>query len=256
MSATVANALKKLARHLQLPEDMPAEQIVHAAARRRFLRFSTLAAATAGGAALFSNQLTELSQAASTSSGTVIRYTNDRLRFHYRSFYDHEIDHVKFLQNALGSNAQPLPNFRNLVQPDLESFIATSQMLENNDTAAYRSSAPYIYSPTVLQNAASIGLVEARHAGFINNLVNDPVTGYVEDLGEDQDFEPALTIDQIVKNASPFIANLNGGTPLTFSTTPSTRNDIAIQNFALRLEALGMNYYMTNVPRFFPKTSS
>ena len=69
------------------------------------------------------------------------------------------------------------------------------------------------------------------HAGYLNVLLDQVMTYNVEKQAPS--FEVALTPDQVVDLAGPFITSLNGGPALTYSTTPSAANDIAILNFAL-----------------------
>jgi hypothetical protein len=87
-----------------------------------------------------------------------------------------------------------------------------------------------------LAAAGSIVTIEARHAGYLNVLLNEIMTTNV--FGDVQDFEMPLTQQQVVELASSFVASLNGGPPLSFSTIPSASNDIAILNFALAPEYL------------------
>jgi hypothetical protein len=166
----------------------------------------------------------------------------------FEAIQEHENAHVKFLVDALGAYARPKPSFVNLVQPNLLAFAETSQALENTGVGAYLGAAPIIFSRGYLAAAGSIMDIEARHAGYLNVLLNDVMTQNV--LGNDQDFETPLTLEQVVDRAGPFITNLNGGPSLEFSTTPSAANDIAILNFALALEFLESEFYNVNVPKF------
>ncbi|CAN5428973.1 hypothetical protein BH23ACI1_BH23ACI1_15210 [soil metagenome] len=169
-------------------------------------------------------------------------------RLNFRDIRRHENDHVTFLLDVLGGNARPKPNFKNLLQPNRREFFEVSQDLENTGVGAYLGAAPVIFSREILAAAGSIALIEGRHAGWLNTLVNDRLTANV--FGEEQSFERALTIAEVQTLVSPFVAGLNGGPPLSFSLTPSAANDIAILNFALALEFLEAEFYNLNVPEF------
>jgi len=92
------------------------------------------------------------------------------LRGQFESIRAHENVHVTFLVTELGSAARPKPQFKNLLQRDFRSFAAVSQALENTGVGAYLNALPNITSRAYVSAAGSIALVEARHAGFLNNF--------------------------------------------------------------------------------------
>lgn len=202
--------------------------------RRSFLRGGAIAA---GGAAIAMYGTTE---AHAASAGP-----RDQMRLLRR----HESDHVQFLVGALGSMARPKPTFQNLQRANLNDFLNVALALENTGSGAYLGAAPAIFSPMILAQAGSIALTEARHIGFLNAFRGRPMTENL--FGAEVSFELPLSIDQVVTSASPFIASLNGGAELTFSSTPSAANDVAILNFALALEYLEKEFYDINVVRFY-----
>lgn len=161
----------------------------------------------------------------------------------------HENDHVAALVLALGGSARPKPTFQNLQTTNLPQFLAVSRTLENTGVGAYLGAAPAIFDAGYLAAAASIALVEARHAGLLNSLTSRAMTENV--FAQELSFERALTVQEVVNLAGPFIANLNGGPPLNFSSTRSAANDIDILNFALALEYLEAEFYNINVPLYY-----
>jgi hypothetical protein len=161
----------------------------------------------------------------------------------------HENEHVAYLVSALGAAARPKPTFQNLQQSNLNNFLNLSLALENTGVGAYLGAAPAIDSKEILGAAASVALIEARHAGFFNGLRSRPMTENA--FGQELSFERPFTVQEVTNAAGPYIANLNGGPPLTFSSTPSAANDVAILNFALALEYLEAEYYNVNVPLFY-----
>jgi len=203
--------------------------------RRSFLRRSAVVAAMLPATALLT------SKARAEDEAEIARDFKDLQR--------HENDHVDSLLNALGDQARPEPNFQNLEQATLNDLVAVTRALENTGVGAYLGALPVINSRDTIAVAGSIAQIEARHAGWINTFSGTNITTNL--FGEEQSFERPLTIDEVVSSASPFIADLNGGPDLTFDSTPSDDNDIAILNFALALEFLEAEFYNINVPKFF-----
>jgi hypothetical protein len=215
--------------------------------RRLFLRRSAVMAMTGTAAAMV---LASVKPArADDNDNPFCGYNGQGQNF--KDIREHENNHVAFLVSALGSYARPRPTFKGLAQKNIVDFVNVSQALENTGVGAYLGAAPVIYSRDYLAAAGTIAFIEARHAGYLNVLQGDPITGNVLDLKSNNSFETPLTPEQVDGLAGPFIASLNGGPPVTYSDTPSARNDIEILNFALALEYLEAEFYNINVPKFF-----
>jgi len=160
------------------------------------------------------------------------------------SITKHENAHVAFLKSALGSAARPKPTFTGLEPQSYGQFLRLAQTFENTGVSAYLGAAPVIFSRSILASAGSIATVEARHAGAVNIGLSDPVTQ------ADASFDVPLSAAQVATAVGPFITSLNGGPAVTYSTTPSSANDVAILNFALALEYLEAEFYNLNASRF------
>lgn len=153
-----------------------------------------------------------------------------------------ENQHVEFLKSALKGAARPKPTFQKLQQADIQSFANVAQTLENVSVGAYLMAAPDLTSKETLASAGSILTVEARHAGFLNALLQKP-------LSSNGAFDKAMTQAEIVNAATPFISNLNGGA----DPAHTLKTDTEILNFALLLEYLESEFYSANVPKLFPQ---
>ncbi len=169
-------------------------------------------------------------------------YQGENVR-EFQAIQSHENAHVTYLINAItgaGGTPRPKPSFVNLTQPTLVAFAQTSQALENTGVGAYLGAAPYIFERAYVGAAGSILAIEARHAGYLDVLLDQLMTYNINQ--EAPAFEVPLTPAEVVEHAGPFITSLNGGPPLTYSTTDlSAANDIMILNFALALEYLESN---------------
>ncbi len=212
-----------------------------AVGRRAFLARGTL---LAGSAVAATSLMTATEEQALAQMAPPVA-----LKAQMRLVQRHENDHVAFLIQALGANARPKPTFQNLTTPNLYQFLLLSRALENTGVAAYLGAAPVIFDRGILAAAGSIATIEARHAGFFNSLTSRPMTENV--FGQELSFERAGTVQEIVGIAGTYVASLNGGPELTFDSTPSAANDLAILNFALALEYLEAEYYNINVPKYY-----
>ncbi|HEV3164810.1 MAG TPA: ferritin-like domain-containing protein [Isosphaeraceae bacterium] len=163
-----------------------------------------------------------------------------------------ESAHVEILQKLLIDKddhlpTRPVPHFRNLEQHSLLAFVRGAATFENTGAGTY-SGALFAIQQTeeYFPVAAGLATVEARHAAFINALLNEPLV---------PDFAPVDSpIDQSValSRIDPFILDLNGGTVPSFDPlNASNDNNFAIEDFLLLLEFVETAFYQVNVAKFF-----
>ena len=128
--------------------------------------------------------------------------------------------HVKALTAAvkqLGGTPATKPgvNFDG-VFASKDSYLGASYTFENLGVSAYLGAAGYIKNKALLQAAAGIFGVEARHAATVANLLNKPAEGGVYQGA----FEKPKDKATVLAAATPFIANQmsqmpSGGGPQT-----------------------------------------
>ncbi|MFC5368348.1 ferritin-like domain-containing protein [Salinirubrum litoreum] len=129
-------------------------------------------------------------------------------------------------------------------------FIATAKALENTGVSAYAGAAPAIVNNEILQAAAGIHSVEARHASFLN-LVNDdsPFPAGVDE---------ARSVAEVVDIAGQFItSDVSLPDGLTDDEEPEQDrkadndvSDVDVLNYALTLEHLENAFYRDGLENF------
>lgn len=220
--------------------------------RRGFLRTSGLAAGLLAVPAI--GGFASTARAAGGAGGiNDFGRTPAQARRDFKSIQAHENAHVAFLKSALGDAARPKPTFRNLQAANLAQFVTMAQAFENTGVAAYLGAAPAILNRTYLKAAASIALVEARHAGVLNDMKEALITASPFNGGSDAAFDMGATDNVVAGRIAYYVQSLNGGKPVfdAYVLEPSAKNDVDILNYALALEYLEAEFYNLNVPRFF-----
>lgn len=226
----------------------PAASAAAPSSRRLFLTRSAALTVAGGSAAVLAHSAAGVVRADHNAGRARARGAQ---RDEFTAIQQHENDHVAFLVQALGPAARPKPVFQGLEQRTFNEFARLAQVLENTGVGAYLGAAPFLSNAEFLAAAGSIMTIEARHAGYLNTYLGDPVTATAADDAANVSFEPPLTADQVVAAAGPFIADLAGGPPVSYSDVPSPENDVAILNYALALEYLEAEFYNLNVPKFY-----
>ena len=232
----------------KVPPQKLSSLMQESASRRTFLRRSIVGAtivAPAGLLAACGGLATTTGSPAATptsaiKTGALALYPVSGSKAAFTEIMSDENAHVTFLQGALKSAARPKPTFKGLEQADIQSFANLSQIFENVGVGAYLMAAPAISSKAYLAAAGSILTIEARHAGFLDVLLQKPISA-------NGAFDKPLSQPEIVKDVSPFIVSLNGGS----DPSGTLKNDVDILNFALLLEFLEAEFYNVNVPKFF-----
>ena len=90
--------------------------------------------------------------------------------------------------------------------------------------------------------------IEARHAGYINVLLNQIMTDNV--YGNVVSFDDPLTVDQVVALAGPFVTSLERWSPLDVLDNALGRKRLCHPQLRPALEYLEAAFYNINVPLF------
>ncbi|MDQ3655279.1 MAG: ferritin-like domain-containing protein [Chloroflexota bacterium] len=124
------------------------------------------------------------------------------VRGRLESIEAHEAEHVDVLVSVIDSlGGTPVTEaMYNFGVTDVDSYIATAQVLENLGTGAYTGAAQFLIDNDDLLTAAlTIHGVEARHASYLN-VLND-------DSPFPEAFETALSPEEVLAAAGPLIVS-------------------------------------------------
>ncbi len=124
----------------------------------------------------------------------------------------HEAEHVVVLKKVIGKKAMKAPEvaFGDAVT-DPAKFAATAQVLEDTGVAAYAGQVGNVFQRAVLEAAASIHSVEARHAAWIRFLNGGGALGAAMDLAPAPlSFDKPLTEKKVLSavKATGFVPGL------------------------------------------------
>jgi hypothetical protein len=89
------------------------------------------------------------------------------------------------------------------------NYLKTSHTFENVGVGAYLGAAGYLKDKSILQAAAGIFGVEARHAAIVGNLLGLPAEGGVY-MGA---FEKPVDKATVLAGVAPFLTQMSGGMP-------------------------------------------
>lgn len=222
--------------------------------RRSFLRASLVAAAGTGLAAARTLIAPDAAQAGDHRKRRRLPnlYANWNLR-NFQEILDDESAHVGILSALLDDEDNPLmpkirarPKLKNLAMPDEVAFAEAAAGFENTGTGVYAGALFAIQqTPEYFPTAAGLTTVEARHAGYLNTLLNQAIVPGFEPVDSPIPQEVALS------RIEPFIADLNGNVPSFDPVNASDPNNFRIIDFLLLLEMVETAFYQVNVARFF-----
>jgi len=235
------------------PESAKSKLVVPAEgeSRRSFLKRAAVTSAVGMPGLLMAGA--SLSEAASKPAPHLPSLYPGWLSRNFHEILNDEAAHVAILSELLMDAGNPLvpkvramPTLKNLEQPNVIAFTQGAIAFENTGTGTYAGALFAIQqTQEYFPLAAGITTVEARHAGFLNALLNEPLV---------PNFFPSDTsIPQSValSHVTPFIANFNGSVPSFDPNTASDPNNFAIIDFLLLLEMVETAFYTVNVRKFF-----
>ncbi len=127
-----------------------------------------------------------------------------------RDIKKHEVVHREFFKTALGSAAIPglAVDFSAVNFTSRESVLLAAKVFEDTGVGAYNGAAKFLRNGDYLLAAGKIVSVEARHASAIRDVLGRSFAPNA--------FDSALTFEQVLRRAGPFIA-----TDVTLTNSPT-----------------------------------
>jgi rubrerythrin len=129
-------------------------------------------------------------------------------------------------------------------------FFQVGMALENTGVAAYAGAATDVVNNDLLQVAAGIHSVEARHAAFLN-LVNDEIP-YPNGVDEAKTVDEVLDIagQFVTSEVDPSVYELEDDRPSHDRKAENDTSDVDVLNYALTLEHLENAFYRDGLENF------
>lgn len=131
----------------------------------------------------------------------------------FKSIQQHESDHVDVLVSTISTlGGEPVGELMySFGVTDVDSYVATAQVLENLGTGAYTGAAQFLIDEDELLTAAlTIHGIEARHASYLNFLNGE--------VPFPESFEMAIAPADVLAAATPLIVSdmpTTGSGPIT-----------------------------------------
>ncbi len=137
----------------------------------------------------------------------------------------HKVVHREFFRAALGSAAIPnlAVDFSAVDFGSRDSVLVAAKVFEDTGVGAYNGAAQFLSNGDYLLAAGKIVSVEARHASAIRDVLGRSFAP--------QAFDAALTFEQVLRRAAPFIA-----TDVTLTHSP-TAGQLAGRNASEEMDS-------------------
>jgi len=141
----------------------------------------------------------------------------------FKNIQSDESTHAGALESTLKAlGAQPIQGCQfdfSSALGDVATMAATARVVENLGVAAYLGAAPLVSDPVILDAAASILTVEARHSTVLNIFSG---TG----TAIPQAFDIPFTPSEVLAVAGPFISGCDTGIPANTPLTITTQGQV------------------------------
>jgi hypothetical protein len=210
--------------------------------RRKFLRRVTAGAAV-GGALVATNQ---------ASADHFSRTAAQQLAIGGANFKDiraQKLAHVNYLKETHPGYIQHI--FRNNldITTGFHAFVTLAQRFTNFEVAFYATALPWVESTINAGRLTQVGLITARHAGWLNALQVHKLT--TNAAGHSQTFEGQFSYNVFASHLFQYCYDGAGSLTWGFVQERNFLNDFEILNSAILMAEVSYELYRLNVHKYF-----